>query len=219
MTASHAGSTETAATIAADAIRLRILQQRLLPGVHVRQDELAAELGMSRVPVREALKMLTVDGLVTYEPNRGYFVTRLSQSEMLQLYWLREVVEDELMRTVRWPSASELAALEAQNQRMKQADITVEEMVAATDAFHSAIFALSPKHVLAREVRRWWAVSTAYRALSISIHVREQGEADGDHDRFVRALAEQDRELLLAVSRQHRETTIGRLLPVLPSSS
>ncbi|MGI5176002.1 GntR family transcriptional regulator [Dactylosporangium sp. CA-152071] len=216
MAGSGADANETAATIAADAIRRRILQQRLMPGMHVRQDELATELGMSRVPIREALKMLSVDGLVTYEPNRGYFVTQLSRSEMLQLYWLRETVEDNLINTARWPTAQELADLEVQKQRMKRADITVEEMVAAADAFHFAIFALSPKHILAREVKRWWAMSTAYRALSISIHIREDRESDGDHDRFVEALSSRDRTMLLEVSRRHRETTVARLLPILP---
>src|SRR5258705_13989902 len=82
---------------AADRIRDLIVRRQLLPGEKIGQVELARRLGVSRSPLREALRTLESEGIVTYEKNRGYLVARLDADELAQVYRLRAILEAELL--------------------------------------------------------------------------------------------------------------------------
>ena len=75
-------------------LRLQIASGKLKPGQQVIQDSLAASLGVSRVPLREALKVLEGEGQVTYHPHRGYFVADLSVADLVEVYRIRSILED-----------------------------------------------------------------------------------------------------------------------------
>jgi DNA-binding GntR family transcriptional regulator len=82
---------------------VQILRDNILRGVYkensaLRQDALAAELGVSRIPVREALRQLEAEGLVTFSPHLGAVVSSLSLSEIEELFNLRALLESELLR-------------------------------------------------------------------------------------------------------------------------
>lgn len=77
-------------------LRARILRGELPPGTALRQEVLAASLGVSRVPVREALRMLESEGHVAYAAHRGYRVAELSLADLEELYALRGLLEDHL---------------------------------------------------------------------------------------------------------------------------
>lgn len=79
-------------------LRSRILSGELVEGSALRQDALALELGVSRIPVREALAQLESEGLVRLEPHRGAFVTALAPDEVAELFELRAMVEPALLR-------------------------------------------------------------------------------------------------------------------------
>ena len=70
----------------ADELRSMIARGTLSPGMRLGQTELATQFNASRVPVREALKLLSSEGIVEHDPNRGFFVTRLSRDEAEQLF-------------------------------------------------------------------------------------------------------------------------------------
>lgn len=74
-------------------IKKDILENRLKPGEKLVEENLARENNVSRTPVREALKQLDQDGLITYFPRRGYFVSQISMKDMQELYDVREVLE------------------------------------------------------------------------------------------------------------------------------
>ncbi len=88
----------TIADLAADALRDRILRGDLAEGAPVRQDAMAAELGMSRIPVREALRRLEAEGLVELSPHCGAVVSSLSLEEITELFDLRALIEGALLR-------------------------------------------------------------------------------------------------------------------------
>src|SRR5258708_28889539 len=78
------------ATVAiADRLRAAILSGALAAGTRVNQDRVAAEQGVSHIPVREALRRLEAEGLVTFAPRRGFFVARLSAEHAADLGELR----------------------------------------------------------------------------------------------------------------------------------
>src|SRR5690242_1059768 len=79
------------------AIRERILSGAYAEGDPLRQDAIAAELGVSRIPVREALRQLEVEGLVTFSPHRGAVVSTLSLKQIRELFELRADIEGDLI--------------------------------------------------------------------------------------------------------------------------
>lgn len=88
----------TVADEVAARLRARILAGSLPAGGAIRQDAIAAELGVSRIPVREALAQLEAEGLVRLEPHRGAFVTELSTGDIDELFELRTAIEPLLLR-------------------------------------------------------------------------------------------------------------------------
>src|SRR5919112_1117173 len=80
------------------AIRERILHGTYPEGEPLRQDAIAAELGVSRVPIREALRQLEAEGLVTFTPHRGAVVSSLSLDEIDEIFALRADIESDLLR-------------------------------------------------------------------------------------------------------------------------
>ena len=96
------------------ALRAAILDGSLRPGQRVSQEEWAARVGVSQIPVREALRALAGEGLVTYRPRRGYIVTELDLAELEEVYALRRVLETEaLQRGVPHATDADLKALRA----------------------------------------------------------------------------------------------------------
>lgn len=88
----------TVAASAAEAIRLKIVEGRLRDGEPLRQDLLAAEFGISRTPIREALVQLEAEGLVRIEPHKGAVVASTSLDSIDETFELREVLEPMLLR-------------------------------------------------------------------------------------------------------------------------
>ena len=83
----------------------------LSPGERVDQRSVAERLQVSRTPLREALKALEADGILAHEKNRGYTVTKLNASDLLQYLLLRQFIEKELTDSIAWPDPAELAEL------------------------------------------------------------------------------------------------------------
>src|SRR6185312_8402345 len=89
---------QTLTSMTADAIRERILRGRYPEGEPLRQDAIGTELGVSRIPVREALRQLEAEGLVTFNPHRGAVVSVLSLKQIRELFELRAEIEGDLIR-------------------------------------------------------------------------------------------------------------------------
>jgi len=79
-------------------LRRAIGSGELRPGEQVLQDALAERFGVSRVPLREALKILEGEGQVVYRPHRGYFVAELDVADLREVYRIRDLLESEAVR-------------------------------------------------------------------------------------------------------------------------
>ena len=151
---------------AAEMIRDLIRRGELLPGEKVHQVEVARNAGVSRSPLREALRTLAAEGLVKYETNRGYVVRRLRMEELAEIYKLRRLLEAEMMRHLHKPGedvlermAGHLADMEAAIERGDFAALT-----AAYRKFHEEMFRLSGLPIFIREVQRLWVMTDSYNA-------------------------------------------------------
>ncbi|WP_306411232.1 GntR family transcriptional regulator [Herbaspirillum sp. RV1423] len=110
---------KTAVELVAEKLRNRILNGKLAPGSQLRQEALAEELGVSRIPLREAFRLLSSEGLVELQPHRGAFVSMLSASEVEELFELRQKIE---------PWLIEEASAKISEEVLKQAERLVAEM-------------------------------------------------------------------------------------------
>jgi DNA-binding GntR family transcriptional regulator len=151
---------------AAEIIRDLIRRGELLPGEKIHQVEVARNAGVSRSPLREALRTLAAEGLVVYETNRGYVVSRLRMEELAEIYQLRRLVEAEMMRHLTKPGeevldrmAAHLADMEAAIQQGDFATLT-----ASYRQFHEEMFRLSGLTVHLHEVQRLWRMTDSYNA-------------------------------------------------------
>jgi len=148
-------------------LRRRVGSGELTPGAPLRQDELAADLGVSRVPLREALRMLEAEGQVTYAAHRGYRVADLHSDDLEEIYHLRGLLEDDLaLRSVRAQTPAQVAAVRVAFARLTAAESTADPdpaaLAAANRAFHWAILRPAPR--AERILATLWNASDAYRA-------------------------------------------------------
>lgn len=186
-------------------LRDQIFQGSLAPAEHVRQEQVAEELGISRVPVREALKVLAAEGLVVHRANQGYFVVRMGANEMTQVYLMRRLLEDELLRSIKFPDEKMLTRLEKLNARMKRmaASGRIEDIVVANREFHLLIYSLSGMDLLLAEVRRLWSLSDMYRALYLYDEAARERVLD-EHEQLIEALRHQNVDECIRVMDAHR---------------
>jgi DNA-binding GntR family transcriptional regulator len=186
------------------AIRDHIRTLRLLPGEQVRQSDWAVKVGVSRVPVREALNSLALAGVLTHDRNRGFFLTKYSQVELAQLHHVRGVIEVECVRTLRWPSATEMTVLKNLNTSMMDAVMKGDSArwLQAHDELHLKVLSLSPLKVLSEEADRLYVRTESFRSLRAH-NALQSSHADSMYQReVIEALQDQDRDRMIALYSQ-----------------
>ena len=218
--ATVAARTPTAQDRAAAALRTAILKGGLRPGQRVNQEAWAARVGVSLIPVREALRALAGEGLVTYRQRRGYVVTELDLAELEEVYALRRLLESEaLRRGVPLATAETLAALgEAADACRNAAEAgDVAGQLEANRRFHGLLHGLAGSRPLTRLIDLLWDPTEAYRALYYVLP-GEAEEADRAHRAIVAAVARGNAERAIALQDAHRERALERLREALAGS-
>lgn len=126
-------------TIAA-ALRAEILSGQARPGTLLRQEDLAARFAMSRIPVRDALRLLEAEGLVTIATNRGAQVTQLSRDEVAEIHHLRILLETNCL-SLAAPRMSEADVDRIDRIRQRaEIDAATAEWNDGDWAFHEALY-------------------------------------------------------------------------------
>jgi DNA-binding GntR family transcriptional regulator len=147
-------------TLVAERIRMAILGGDYEPGVWLRQQQLADDLGVSQMPVREALKKLALEGLVEYIPYKGARVLAISLEDVEDLYAQRIFLETRAARlAAEQITASELADLGRLHQEMAnhQAAEQITQYRQLNRRFHEVIYAASRRQYLIRTLNQLWA--------------------------------------------------------------
>ncbi|MEU3554248.1 GntR family transcriptional regulator [Streptomyces fragilis] len=201
-------------------LRSAITGGRLRPGEPIRQDALAARLEVSRVPLREALKILEGEGLVEHKVHRGYFVTELSLDDLREVYRIRELLEAEAVRrAAARTDADLLTVLERAQSEVERAggsgDVTA--MADANRRFHFALFDASGMPRLVRLIGTLWDSTDAYRSLYYAEPPNRERVVD-EHHAVLDALRAGDTDEALRLLDRHRAHAVTRLERVLGKS-
>jgi DNA-binding GntR family transcriptional regulator len=154
--------------IAAD-LRQAILGGSIRPGERVRQEEVAQRLGASRLPVREALRMLEAEGLIEHEANKGARVPRLDRHEVDVIYQMRERLEPlALTESIPGLTDADLRELE-QIQQLIESDTDLGRFLELDRAFHLLTYSACRIDQLSSMVVRLWNSTQHYRRAYVSI--------------------------------------------------
>ncbi|TCO65844.1 GntR family transcriptional regulator [Actinocrispum wychmicini] len=208
----------TAQEFVLDELRRLILTGEMAAGSPIRQDALAERLGVSRVPLREALRTLEGEGQVTYRPHHGYQVADLSLDDLLEVYRIRELLETEA--TVR--AVPRLTDTDIDRLLQAKADIEkaaqagdIVAMAAANRQFHFIVLEAAGMPRLTRLVRVLWDATDAYRALYYSVP-EHRDRVHHEHNAIIEAIRAKDTAKVAHLWDEHRAGAVEALRQVVP---
>lgn len=190
---SMATSTSASSARITDALRTRILNGKLMPGARIRQEEIADEFGVSRIPIRESLRILESAGLITIVASSGAWVSSMNMAELQESYLIRERLEPLLLgMAVPLHTESTITHLR-QLDREVQASRSVDEFVDLDRKFHQATFEGPSADNLRMMVDRLWNSTQHYRRAFMQL-VWDNGvkETFMEHQLIVKAIADHD---------------------------
>jgi DNA-binding GntR family transcriptional regulator len=128
----------------AERVRAMIFTRELEPGAWIDELKLAAAYGISRTPLREALKVLAAEGLVAMKPRRGAYVAETSREDIAQVYHLLALLEsDAAAEVARHATAEQMAALRALHERLEKLARQREAFFAANERFHAELLVIA----------------------------------------------------------------------------
>lgn len=196
-------------------VRERIMSGELAPGETLAQSQLAAELGLSLTPMREALRKLDAEGLVSIDAHRNARVAQLTAAEARDLFLVRERLD---------PMAASLAAehrTKADIERIKKAaeamkplaDIADLAALAAHREFHRAIYRASHNELLVNILESLWDKADRYRQVGLA--ARKDSAADkkrvaAEHQRIMEAVIAGDTAAAERQMTEHVRGSLGR---------
>lgn len=205
---STTGESRVASQRVADAIAKRILSGVLAPGARIKQEELAAELDASRVPVREALRILESRGLVVIRANSGAWVSEMTQRDLVMSYQIRERIEPLLLLdSMAQLTESDLDRI-VEIQELIEANDDVEEFLVLDRKLHWATYQAHQAHQLAAMVARLWDATQHYRREFARLAGSERSWIiNSEHRLLIEALRNRDFEAAESVLTLHIRRT------------
>jgi len=180
----------------------RAMDFTFAPGQKIKEGELAAEFGVSRIPVREALNRLVTEGFMTFVPNKGFHCREMDAEEILSLYQVRAALEMWAFRTTCRTAGS--SDLEAFCDYWSASGVTDDfESLDIYDArFHSAMACLCGNRLLVRDLRQIEEKILAFRNLELNDIVRRTRTL-AEHARISSLLREREGEQGALVLERH----------------
>src|SRR5215213_6114380 len=151
---SHVAPVTTTSTSVLQLLRHSLDRGRWSPGAPLRQEEIAAEFGVSRVPVREALFQLQAEGLVQMVPNKGMYVRTATESDLREWFRLRLLIEGDLLtEAVPLHTPATINRVETVQAALDKAH-AVADWIAGDREFHEALYAPAQRTESMTIVRR-----------------------------------------------------------------
>jgi DNA-binding GntR family transcriptional regulator len=175
---------------AAREVRRMIVHGELRDGARINEVRLAAELGVSRTPLREGLGQLVAERVVRSEPRLGFFVAPFTIAEFEQLYDIRPLLDPEALRLAGIPSSASLDRLDRINRRM-QAAKTPPIAIDLDDEWHMELLAECPNRVLVELIQQIIGRTRCYE-YALFRETKNVWTASNEHELIVAALRRRD---------------------------
>lgn len=200
-----------------ESLREAIIQGRLHPGERLMEIQLAEELGVSRTPVREAIRKLELEGLVLMIPRKGAYVSQISMKDIADVFEIRRALEG---------LAARLAAERATDEEVERLELALIQIseVAETDDldgavaldtdFHEELMRASHNPRLSQMVSNLREQIQRFRLTSLS-HPGRVKLAVEEHRKVVDAIASHDAELAQNLAYEHIENAENSLMEVI----
>ncbi|HZO93180.1 MAG TPA: GntR family transcriptional regulator [Candidatus Baltobacteraceae bacterium] len=188
--------------VLSERLREEILDGAFAPGVPIVQEEIAARFGVSRSPVREALRQLEAEGLIRYRPNRGAIVAALDPDAVRQTFELRRILETGaialVVARIDAPALKEARSLDAALRRERDPAAFVK----AHQRFHQHVYDVAANEPLARTI-----VAHSVRVARLPDWARTVREimacSKADHAALLDALARRDARAARGATESH----------------
>ena len=195
-----------------EVVRNRILSGEVPPDQPIRQDALAGELGVSKIPLREALGRLEQEGLLRSRANRGWYVPPMSRGEVEEIYALRLQLEPEAL--ARAALAAGPADHDFAREALEALEVAVarhgESVGALNRAFHLALIRPAGRPVTASILERLHILSERYVRKHLEPLGRDE-RANEEHREMLKTWIAGDGESIARLARRHMERTVSDL--------
>lgn len=196
---------QTLTSMTADALRERILRGIYPAGEPLRQDAVAEQLGVSRIPVREALRQLEAEGLVTFTPHRGAVVSTLSPDEIAELFELRATIEGDLLRravprTTPEDIARAREILDSYERALRGGEVAA--WGALNWQFHSTLYARANRSFTMSVVQKLHQHSDRYLRMQLAL-THGESRANDEHRAILNAVKRRDTRKACSLLRDH----------------
>ena len=187
----------------AERLRERILAHTLAAGTWIDEQSLAAEYGISRTPLREALKVLAAEGLVTMKLRRGAYVTEVSERDLAEVYHLLALLEsDAAVAVAQTAAAGQIAELEGLHAQLEAQVGDRDRFFAANERFHMRLLEIADN--------RWRTqlVADLRKVMKLNRHhsLFKQGRLDAslkEHRRIMAAIKARNAVRVHELMQQH----------------
>lgn len=190
-------------------IRKAIIKGDFQPGEKLVQDDLAKTYGVSRMPIREALKKLEYEGLVIHEPYKGAFIREVSKDSVIENYYLRSELEKlALLKSYPYYRKSDLPKLNYLLKKMKETD-EANKFIEYNIAFHSALIDKCPWEKLKIFIQNLW---DGYPQQTPHLLGDQMERSNKDHYKIVFALENDSPEVAAELLSKHIRETGKRLI-------
>jgi DNA-binding GntR family transcriptional regulator len=198
----------------ADRLRAAVRSGELAAGERINQDRVAQEAGVSHIPVREALRGLAAEGLVTFHPRRGFFVAALSVADAQDLGDLRAALEGLAARlAVPRVGAADLQAAQEQIERSERAR-SLAVWSEANWRFHRALYAPCGRPRLLETLEGLWRAADRYLRV-VWQEAAWQGRSQDEHRVILEAFRAGDAALAGRLVRRHVEAATRELVKIM----
>jgi DNA-binding GntR family transcriptional regulator len=187
----------------AEALRERIFSGQLKPGDWVDELQLAEEFGISRTPLREAIKVLATEGLITMKVRRGAYVTEVNANDLRDVFHLMALLEaDAAAQVAKHGSDDQLAELEALHQQLEKSIKDRAKFFAINEQFHFKLLAVAHNKWRDQIVADLRKVMKLNRAQSLQKQGRLE-ESLQEHRQLMAALKKRDAKAAQAAMQLH----------------
>ena len=187
----------------AELLRQRIFRRELEPGSWIDEVKLSQEYGISRTPLREALKVLAAEGLVTMKVRRGAYVTEVSENDLAEVYHLLSLLESDAAGVVAQRATdAELKELKALHAELEAALGDREKFFAVNERFHMRLLDIAGnkwRNQMVADLRKVMKLNR-HNSLLKSGRIEESLK---EHAAVMRALAKRDAAAATAKMQEH----------------